>query len=1789
MKSNIKRILVIIVCLALAFSSVMVRQINNTEAASRPETVSLTRKAAREGVVMLKNEDNILPLKANAPVSIFGRCQINTFSGGYGSGNGPATEYPPVTLLEGFDNNPAISYNTELANVYREWVSENPVKTGGWGSWPASHPEMPLTEELVSEARDVSDTAVVIIGRAAGEDRELKFEGGEIFLSDEEKNMLAMVNEKFDDIVILMNVGNVIDMSWVEEYKGIKGILYMWQGGLENGNAIADVLAGDISPSGKLADTVATSFYDYPSSGTFGEIDGYSWEETYSEDIYVGYRYFETFAKDKVLYPFGFGLSYTDFDIDASQEIVEDNIVITAKVTNSGRSYSGKEVVQVYYSAPQGKLGKPAVELAAYAKTNEIAPGASQTLTITFPIKNMASYDDSGKSGHESAWVMEAGEYKILVGNSCRDWEQVGSYNVEETIVTEQLEEANAPTADYERMYPEIDAEGNITIGRETTPKSTVDLAQRVVKNLPEAIEMTGDKGIKLIDVYNGKNTMDEFVAQLTIEELAVLTRGAGYQSYSDNKYIEVTSNGGSYGGTTPELVEKGILPTSNRGTPAGIGAGGTRTKLPIATMLACTFNNDLIEELYYNAGLEGLDAKLDVHLAPSMNIHRNPMGGRNFEYFSEDPLLTGKMAAAAVIGAQRTGISSCPKHYALNNQEASRRGSNSIVSERAQREIYLKGFEICVKEADPDNIMASYNRINGIYSHYHYDLATTILREQWGWEGVLMTDWWLNEAYSEELVVSNDALRVRAQVDVNMPGAKPGTINKDSLVKENPAGYVGDTVIIQAYEAWVAAGSPTDRLVGLTLGEIQRSAKNVLTYLMESRVFRIHNDLQLDYQEATGFEYYTTSGNVEETVPELSSITIEGMPNFNAFAPSTTLYKVFRRDMTEMPRVYATAGRGTTVTIIQATADNPVATITVNKDGGKNTYRVIFTNETGISPVVSNPVYANLTDVKFDDVSFGAFYSTVFSYEIVGKMDDLEVTAVAPEGVTATITKDVEKQLVTIRSESEHQAYEYSFIFGKQKNTYNKPQPDTFDGSELASFWSVMDNTNKLSVSDGAVKITPEPGEWWEKHESNVAAGIEINNVVYQETEGDFVATLDMIVPAGQNSKDTNQFGLTVFDDSGNYVDLLYQTSASTNYTKWAGHFFASRNETNNVMDQTNITRDQRPYTEGWQNSTEDHAVSFRVKKVGDTYTFYYRTEAMKEKGEAFMQISTYTKKLANPKIGFYAAAGQNWDTRNYTVDFTNFEVVYMNDELQSDNFDWNEIKPFWNIENKLDSNIDFSGENMTITTTTGEWYQSNEDTYPVKNIFYQKAEGDWTATLVMTIPNPTAVGSQNTNQFIFSAFEDSDHFVDIGFFSTSQSYGPFFLSSRQESGTSYNATRLVPADKRENPLQSEGWGSDPQTISFRIKKSGDTYTTYYQTQQMKAAGTDFVAVKTCTASYAEPKIGFYMTCGRSAPSSTVIIESFTISDYTPPAKGYEPEGVPASVSVSATETTTILAADNVWYLSGSLSLAETSGVTYVTNTTGGHYALYGIDVEKAGYYKIAPTIAALDTSSGGAMLELDLEMDGALIANYRPGTTGGWNTWVTSDSKIVWLPAGAHKLRFVWGSSANLSNLIITPCTAEETITQSLTDAKGEVSELGGMVKISKDEANTGEAVIAILNDKINTILTSQEKFDGVTLKSVVFSSFVPADGSNSEFNFKVILQSGDETSQTDLLSGIITVDLETYDINDDQIINICDLVSLKKVITKGGVLSGYDVNGDGTVDSLDATAIRMYLVNN
>ncbi len=757
-----------------------------------PGMPELVRAAAAEGAVLLKN-NGVLPFNKKEKVSLFGRIQVNTFFVGYGSGGDVSAPYK-VSYLEGIRKCEHITLNTELADIYSKWCEKNPVFDSVWGMWPRFLPEMPLDEKIVKTAAQNSDAAVVFIGRSSGEDRENILKKGSYYLTDEELDMLRKVTAEFKKVAVVLNIGCVIDFSQLCEFGDkIGAILIAWQGGMESGNALADLLCGKASPCGKLTDTIAKVYTDYPSSNNFGNKKF----NNYEEDVFVGYRYFSTFDGDKVLYPFGFGLGYAEFDIDClSVNIGKENTDVTVKVKNISDKYSGKEVVQVYYGAENTALVKPGKQLVGFAKTKLLAPDEEQELIISFSNKAYASYDDSGVTGYKHAWVQEKGKYKIFVGTDEVSACQCAEFECE-TALVEQLTQCSAPVERFDRI-------DSLDKSKHPVELNQKDIKALIKKNNPADIALTGDKGYKLSDVKSGKVLLNDFVAQLSLEELEAISRG----DYRMNSPLGAIGNAGVLGGVLPSLREKGVRPVTTTDGPSGIRLKVSCSLLPIGTLLACSWNEELVEELYTLVGREMLDRGSDVLLAPGMNIHRNPLCGRNFEYFSEDPLVSGKMAAAVVRGVQSSGLNACPKHFACNNQETNRCYNDSRVSERALREIYLKGFEICVREAKPKCIMTSYNKINGVWGHYNYELCESVLRREWGFEGMVMTDWWMRKSKSPEFSsVRNNGYRVRAGVDVLMPGG-------DRTSKHKP-----DGTLLETY------GKPD----GITLGEMQRTAKNVL------------------------------------------------------------------------------------------------------------------------------------------------------------------------------------------------------------------------------------------------------------------------------------------------------------------------------------------------------------------------------------------------------------------------------------------------------------------------------------------------------------------------------------------------------------------------------------------------------------------------------------------------------------------------------------------------------------------------------------------------------------------------------------------------------------------------------------------------------------------------------------------------------------------------------------------------------------------------------------------------
>ena len=761
------------------------------------------RLCVAEGCVLLEN-NGVLPLKKNQKVSIFGRIQANYFKSGTGSG-GKVNVDKVWNIGEALEKSGKVSVNKELENVYKKWIEKNPFDEGlGWGMEPWAQKEMPLSEKIVSDASAASDVALVMIGRTAGEDKDNSLTEGSYLLSEDEKNMLRLVRSGFDKMVVLLNVGNIIDMSFVDEFKP-DAVMYIWQGGMVGCLGTADVLTGTVNPCGKLTDTIAYNMCDYPSDKWFGGEN----ENFYCEDIFVGYRYFETFAKDKVRYPFGYGLSYSDFEILPKKfENCYDSktVSLSVEVLNRGQ-IDGKEVVQVYVKCPNGKLGKAERVLVDFEKTSELKKSCSETISFEIPYYSFASFDDSGKEkSSENAWILESGEYVFFAGSDVRSACEIGRFCLENLLILQQCEQACAPVRSFERMC--CDENGNLFM--EKVPLCTLDMREKRIKNLPAEISQVHTENFKLRDVLEKKVSMEDFVAQFTDDDLSCIIRGEGMGSS-----LVTAGTASAFGGVSPRLRETfGIPAVCCDDGPSGMrnDCGAKAFSLPNGTCLACTFNKSLVEKLYSFTGLEMCSCKVENLLGPGMNIHRHPLNGRNFEYFSEDPVVTGKIGLAMIKGLQSAGVTGTVKHFCANNQETRRHWQDSVVSQRALREIYLKGFEIAVRNG-ADSVMTTYGKLNGLYTSSSYDLNTVILRKEWGFKGIVMTDWWafINEIGCEP-DKSNFAAMVRAQNDLYMC-CSDGSRNAD-----------GDNTLVSLQNG------------KLTRAELQRAAVNICNHVMHTQ-----------------------------------------------------------------------------------------------------------------------------------------------------------------------------------------------------------------------------------------------------------------------------------------------------------------------------------------------------------------------------------------------------------------------------------------------------------------------------------------------------------------------------------------------------------------------------------------------------------------------------------------------------------------------------------------------------------------------------------------------------------------------------------------------------------------------------------------------------------------------------------------------------------------------------------------------------------------------------------------
>ena len=767
------------------------------------EHIALSRRAAAEGMVLLKNEKKVLPVKRGTRVALFGKGGADYVKGGGGSGD--VTVAYIRNLIDGMrikEEEGKVCLYEPLNQFYEADVQQQYAR----GILPGLTSEPALPEELLKGAAAFAELAIVSICRFSGEnwDRTTEldagrktstelsgsegallqrageiFERGDFYLSAAEEKLINQVKGLFDKVVIVLNTGGTISASWFADDPGISSVLMAWQAGMEGGLAEADLLCGDESPSGKLADTFTGRLEDYPYSGDFHQALEYV---NYTEDVYVGYRYFETIpGKDSlVCYPFGYGLSYTEFrltpvecrifGIDLLQNACGEealqgafcpddprdapHLEVLAQVTNIG-SCAGKEVVQLYSSAPAGKLGKPARELKAFCKTPLLQPGETTTVRLRVPAADLASFDDLGRVC-ESAWVLEKGTYTFCLGTSVRDTVRLDVVlELAEDIVVEKAHSFCAPTALAARLLADGTLEPlplqenrpsvSVWEGLEKAGIFTPDTRARKGEDLLR--DRTQDP-VRFVQVADGSADFEGFFDRLSLEDRISLLCG------QPNTGVANTFGMGN-------LPAYGVPSVMTADGPAGLRiqpeVGLTTTAFPCATLLASTWNQELVEEIGRAGGMEVKENNIGVWLTPAMNIHRSPLCGRNFEYYSEDPLLAGKMAAALIRGIQSCKVSACAKHFACNNKETNRFESDSRLSQRALREIYLKAFEIAVKEADPWMIMTSYNIINGVRASENTELLTGILRGEWGFQGMLTTDWWNHASQPAEIRAGND------------------------------------------------------------------------------------------------------------------------------------------------------------------------------------------------------------------------------------------------------------------------------------------------------------------------------------------------------------------------------------------------------------------------------------------------------------------------------------------------------------------------------------------------------------------------------------------------------------------------------------------------------------------------------------------------------------------------------------------------------------------------------------------------------------------------------------------------------------------------------------------------------------------------------------------------------------------------------------------------------------------------------------------------------------------------
>ena len=776
----------------------------------------LAREAAAEGFVLLENKDHFLPLAKGSKVGLYGAGAIRTIKGGTGSGD--VNERDSVNIFQGMKNAGYDVTSSEWLEDYDklyvqarlDWKNEIFTKLNGddtkfFDAYSATPFFMPSGNPIDEEkaAADGADTAFFVLARIAGENKDRFDTEGDYFISKEEKAILAQVSRCYKNIVLVINTGGLMDLAFVEEFDNIRSILQYVQAGQEGGNAFADVVSGDVTPSGKMTDTWAKDYYDYPGAEVYSYKSGDLMKEKYEEGIFVGYRYFDTFQVP-VRYSFGYGMSYTDFEIRtddikvSGRGMMNPKVSVTVTVTNTGDTYAGKEVVQIYASCPQGRLVKEFRRLAGFGKTKLLAPKESQTMTITFPLYQLTSYEEESAS-----WILEPGMYGIWVGNDLNTSVLSGALELDEKAVMTACEnicplkeELNEIVPDAEKVQArEVAWQKEVKEKRMSVIElKAAEIPTEKVDYQPVPEELPGKAG-KIVD-------------SLSVDQLAFLATGDPGRAQGNALGSAGISVPGAAAETSPCASEEpwNVTTIALVDGPAGLRLkreyqvdngeivasdflaaleGGFFSKpqekrgttyyqfctaIPVGTLLAQSWDVELIKRVGEMIGHEMELFNVTLWLAPGMNIHRNPLCGRNFEYYSEDPLLAGMMAAAMTLGVQKVpGCGTTIKHFACNNQEDNRMGSDSILSERALREIYLKGFEIAVKDAQPMSIMTSYNLINGVHAANCYDTCTKAARDEWGFAGAIMTDWTTTNVQIQGECTAAGCMR--AGNDMVMPG----------------------------------------------------------------------------------------------------------------------------------------------------------------------------------------------------------------------------------------------------------------------------------------------------------------------------------------------------------------------------------------------------------------------------------------------------------------------------------------------------------------------------------------------------------------------------------------------------------------------------------------------------------------------------------------------------------------------------------------------------------------------------------------------------------------------------------------------------------------------------------------------------------------------------------------------------------------------------------------------------------------------------------------------------------